>query len=734
MQSSSTERLHALDATRGFALLLGVAFHATLSFMPGWPIGLWAMNDNSPSPFLSDAAFVMHVFRMSLFFFLAGFVARLLYRKLGARGFWSSRLKRILVPMVIGWVILFPSIVFVWSKGFAKMFGGPLAAKPAAAALKASVTTSPIPEVAGAFPLTHLWFLYQLLLLYAVVLALRAIIVRFDGEEKLRRLVDVAVAASVRTCTAPIVLGAPLAVALAAVPVWYYWQGIPTPDQSLIPQVPATVGFGTAFVFGWLIHRARRTPDAHDASDTLTVIEKRWIPHLLMGLVATAWLLHVVHAEVVSEPGRTKLVFAAVYGVAVWGWVLGLTGAALRFLSGFSATRRYVADASYWIYLVHLPVIAALQVWVGGWSWHWSLKFSFILVVGLLILFTSYHFLVRPTFIGLLLNGRRVRRGGRLVASAGEIPSSVTRMSGSFQQERSGAPRTAVAELRGVVKRYGTTTALDGIDLEVRRGELLAVLGPNGAGKSTAIALWLGLLEPDEGEVSLFGGSPHDLGRRRVLGVMMQDVELARELRVRELIAQVSAGYADPLTVERTLDVTGIAPIADRLYGKLSGGQKRQVQFALAICGRPRLLFLDEPTVGLDLQAREALWSNIRALLADGCSIVLTTHNLEEAEALATRVAILARGRLVATGSVEEMRALVSRRQIRCETRVEVEEVRRWEGVTDATRERGRLSITATDAEGVVRCLLASDPELRHLEVREAGLAEAFSELTKEAA
>jgi ABC-type multidrug transport system ATPase subunit len=158
------------------------------------------------------------------------------------------------------------------------------------------------------------------------------------------------------------------------------------------------------------------------------------------------------------------------------------------------------------------------------------------------------------------------------------------------------------------------------------------------------------------------------------------------------------------------------------------------VQFAVAICGRPRLLFLDEPTVGLDVQAREALWSNIRALLADGCSVVLTTHYLEEAEALATRVVVLAKGRVIASGSVDDMRSLVARRQISCESSLAPEIVRAWPGVADASRDRNRLLITATDAEGVVRRLLATDPDLRRLDVREAGLADAFNELTREAA
>jgi ABC-type multidrug transport system ATPase subunit len=291
-----------------------------------------------------------------------------------------------------------------------------------------------------------------------------------------------------------------------------------------------------------------------------------------------------------------------------------------------------------------------------------------------------------------------------------------------------------VAELRGVTKKFGATTALAGIDIEVRAGELLAVLGPNGAGKSTAISLWLGLHEADSGEVSLLGGSPLDVDRRHGLGAMMQDVELPKELRVREMIALASSYYRDPLTVEETLRRSGATPIADKLYGQLSGGQKRLAQFAVAICGQPRVLFLDEPTVGLDIQAREALWDNIRRLLAAGCSIVLTTHYLEEAEALATRVAVINKGKLIASGTVDDMRALVERRQIVCETRSTPAEVLTWPGVVEARIERERLHITATDAEGVVRRLLAADSTLGRLEVRQAGLNEAFTELTREAA
>jgi ABC-type multidrug transport system ATPase subunit len=285
-----------------------------------------------------------------------------------------------------------------------------------------------------------------------------------------------------------------------------------------------------------------------------------------------------------------------------------------------------------------------------------------------------------------------------------------------------------------VTKRYGEALALDGVDLAVRPGELVALLGPNGAGKTTAIGLFLGTLQPDEGTATLFRASPLDPSSRLGVGVMMQEVALAPTLTAREHVALAASYYRDPLPGGETLALAGIDGLASRRYGKLSGGQKRQVQFAAAIAGRPRLLFLDEPTVGLDVQAREAMWRNIRRLLDGGCSIVLTTHYLEEAEALADRVVVLAKGRVIAEGSVDEMRALVARKRIRCASTIAVEEIRRWPGVVEATRVAELVEVTASESEAVVRRLLAADPALSRLEVQQASLAEAFTELTKEAA
>jgi ABC-type multidrug transport system ATPase subunit/peptidoglycan/LPS O-acetylase OafA/YrhL len=705
MNTPETQRLHALDAVRGFALLLGVAFHAALSFMPGWPPGIWAMVDNSTSPLLSDAAFVTHIFRMSLFFFIAGFFGRMLYHKLGERGFWANRLLRIGVPLLVGWVVLFPMIMAIWGAGISKFYGGHVPPMPE------------MPKVAGAFPFAHLWFLYQLLLLYVAVTVVRSVVVFVDRKGKLRCVIDAMVTSSLRLPVAVFTLGWPVAMALLTLPMWFYWQSIPTPDSSLIPQLPASVGFGTAFAFGWLVNRA---PGALEA------IARNWLLNLVLAVAGTAWLLHAMHASPMAQPGLTKTIYAVVFGVTLWAWVLGLTGAALRFLSNYSPVRRYIADASYWIYLAHLPVVAALAVWVSQWPVSWMLKYPLILVVSFAVLFGSYHLLVRHTVIGKLLNGRKHPWRAAVSGAKGTAPVESQPVPLAH-----GAP---VATLRGITKRYGATTALAGVDIELRPGELLAVLGPNGAGKSTAISLWLGLIEADAGEVTLLGGPPQEVTFRRGLGVMMQDVEMYKELRVRELVALASSYYVNPMPVEETLRRAGITALANRPYGKLSGGQKRQAQFAVAICGRPRVLFLDEPTVGLDVKAREILWINVRMLLAEGCSIVLTTHYLEEAEALATRVAVLAKGRVIAAGSVDEMRALVARRQISCESSLTAEDVRRWPGVVEVRREQARLNIVATDAESVVRRLLSEDSSLRRLEVREAGLSEAFTELTKEAA
>jgi len=290
---------------------------------------------------------------------------------------------------------------------------------------------------------------------------------------------------------------------------------------------------------------------------------------------------------------------------------------------------------------------------------------------------------------------------------------------------------TPLARLHQAGKRYGPVRALDSLDLELHAGQVLALLGPNGAGKSTAIGLLLGLQSPDAGRAELFGLPPRSLRARRRTGVMLQTAGIPDALKVRELLALTRSYYPDPRALDECLALAGLDDLQQRRYGALSGGQQRRVQFAMALCGNPRLLFLDEPTTGLDIDARQALWRAIRALAVQGCGVLLTTHYLEEAEALADRVVVIDHGRLLVQGSVEQVRARVAQRRIGCLSVLAPSTVAMWPGVQAACRGAdGRLEIVAADAEAVVRRLLAEDPALSELEVRRAGLADAFLALT----
>ena len=291
-------------------------------------------------------------------------------------------------------------------------------------------------------------------------------------------------------------------------------------------------------------------------------------------------------------------------------------------------------------------------------------------------------------------------------------------------------PTAVVARLAAVTHRYGEHAALDGVDLEVRAGEVLALLGPNGAGKSTALGLLTGLLRVQQGRVELCGGDPRDAASRQGLGVMLQEARLPETLRVGELVRQFSAAYPAPRPPTETLALAGLEGLARRPYGALSGGQQRRVQFALAICGRPRVVLVDEPTTGLDVEARRAFWAVLRGLRLEGAALVLTTHYLEEADALADRVAVIRSGRIVAEGTPMQLKARAGGTRLRCRSALELAEVARIPGVREARRDGPTLHLVCADASATVRQLMARDAQLSDLEVLPASLEDSILGLT----
>jgi ABC-2 type transport system ATP-binding protein len=212
------------------------------------------------------------------------------------------------------------------------------------------------------------------------------------------------------------------------------------------------------------------------------------------------------------------------------------------------------------------------------------------------------------------------------------------------------------AQFTAVTKKYGMVPALRGLDLSIQPGELLALLGANGAGKTTAVRVLLGLVKPDSGTVRVFGGDPRDARSRTRMGAVLQIARVPETLKVREHIDLFRSYYPAPLPLDEILAASSLEEVRDRKFGELSGGQQKRVLFALAIAGNPDLLILDEPTVGLDVEARRALWKQIRAFVALGKSVLLTTHYLAEAEALANRVVVLNRGVIVKEGTPAEIR------------------------------------------------------------------------------
>lgn len=292
------------------------------------------------------------------------------------------------------------------------------------------------------------------------------------------------------------------------------------------------------------------------------------------------------------------------------------------------------------------------------------------------------------------------------------------------------AVQQPAADLRGVSKRLGTALVLDNVDLTVPSGRVVALLGPNGAGKSTAISILVGQRRPDAGAAHLFGADPRRAAARRRLGVTPQGSDFPRTLNVRDVASLVAAHYPAPQPVDQLLDQFDLTAIARRHTGGLSGGERRRLAIALAFAGRPDLVVLDEPTTGLDVAARRRVWQGAAAFVESGGTLLLTTHYLEEAEALAHDLVVIDHGRICAAGRVSDIRAQVALSRVSF-AGPSVPDLPGW---ADATYTGGRVSVATSDADALVRDLVASGVTFTDLEVRAAPLEDAIVKLTGQAA
>ena len=285
--------------------------------------------------------------------------------------------------------------------------------------------------------------------------------------------------------------------------------------------------------------------------------------------------------------------------------------------------------------------------------------------------------------------------------------------------------------LSGLVKSYGPVRAVRGVDLVIAPGETVALLGPNGAGKTTTIDMMLGLTRPDEGRVSIFGVPPAAAVRDGYVGAMLQTGSPLDYLRVREQVALMASYYPHPLPLDEVLRITGADEFAGQWTTKLSGGQAQRVRFAAALAGDPDLLLLDEPTAGIDVEGRRDFWQAMRAVTERGKTVVFATHYLEEADAYADRIVLIARGEIVADGPATEIKAQAGARSIRATLpAVDVGALSALPGVRSAQRRGDSVLLLCTDSDAALVALLAAFPGARDIEVTGGSLEEAFLELT----
>lgn len=390
-KSHDASRLHFIDATRAFALILGIVFHASLSFVPIF-MG-WAVQDVSTSSWVAAFATISHSFRMELFFLLAGFLGNLSLHRRGVSKFARSRLIQLGVPFIAGWFVLRPFLVSAWIMGSASLRGDVDILTGLAGGFQSLAT---IPS--GLFTGSHLWFLYYLALVTSIALLVRTSI-RASGPLSLKLLsrIDALSAHLGSTAASPWILAIPTSLGLWFMNTW----SMDTPDRTLVPHWPVLLIYGGFFGFGWFLARNQDALHQH-----VRLSAPRW---LTAGLAASVLL---VLGDIERDPAHPHFVlahmaFVGAYAVTMWSFSFLTLGVFHRFCHRANPAARYVADASYWMYLIHLPLVLWLQIGVAELPFHWSLKWAGIVVLTVGFSLLSYQWFVRTTWIGRILNGSR---------------------------------------------------------------------------------------------------------------------------------------------------------------------------------------------------------------------------------------------------------------------------------------------------------------------------------------